>query len=208
MGITIFSYISLPALRELSIISLVGVDWHQFHFIDFLRRSGCRIERFALSGTNVTSEEFLSLLEGMPSLIELQILRIDASESQHVPQTILHNDLLRRMTYEETPSNNPSLLLAKLKSIMLCGPLPFDDHFLVDMVQSRLRLPAPARLAYVGLRYHREFDKPVLRQLKDLEGLKLSVRRVHMERRESWEKWGGFTFPVSILICLFFSSGS
>lgn len=204
--ISIFPYVSLPALRDLSIISLVGVDWHQSHFINFFLRSGCRVERFALSGTNIASEEFLSLLEEMPSLIELQILWIDASYSQHLPQPILHDDLLKRLTYEETSSDGLSLLLPKLRSIMLCGPLPFDDHLLVEMVHSRLRQspPAVAGLVYVGLRYHREFDAPVLRQLKDLEGLKLSVRRVHIERCESYEQWDGFTFHVSILICLLF----
>ena len=205
-GISIFSYVSLPALRDLSIISLVGIDWHQSHFINFLLRSGCRVERFALSGTNIASEEFLSLLEEMPSLIELQILWVDASVSQHLPQTILHDHLLQRLTYDETSSNSRSLLLPKLKSIKLCGPLPFDDHLLVEMVRSRLRqsLPPVAHLVYVGLRYYREFDAPVLRQLKDLEGLELSVRRVRIERRKYYEQWNGFLFHVIILIFLLF----
>ena len=196
---SIFQYVTLPALRDLS-ISFRGTVWPHSYYVAFLLRSRCRIERLALIGATMAYQELVSLLQSLPSIVELHILWVDTTVAEGY-QPIVDDNFLRLLTCNES-LDTPPVLLPKLQAIMLWGPLLFDDQSLVNMIQTRLLKPPPsvACLAYVGLYYHRQWDKGAMKRLESFRasGLELIVEKVPTNKQQLFPEWDGFQLCVSV----------
>jgi hypothetical protein len=196
---TIFQYVTLPVLRDLSISFRDGTVWPHSSYVTFLLRSRCRIERLALIGATMAYQELISLLQGLPSIVELHILWVDTTVAEGY-QPIVDDNFLRLLTCNE--SLDTPVLLPKLQAIMLWGSLRFDDQSLVNMIQTRLLKPPPgvACFAYVGLYYHREWDEGAIKRLESFQasGLELLVEKVPIEKQQYCPEWDGFQLCVSV----------
>jgi hypothetical protein len=163
----IFSSLTLPALRNLS-IRFVGAPWAHADFMALRTRSHFQLERLSLVSVEILYNDLVSLLQALPSLIEIEIDSVHATNLvDHMP--IVDDNLLELLTYNMISTNSSHLnMLPRVQTIKLWGPHPFSDNTLVNMIQSRWQQPPPnlARLQYVGLKYHRPWDVQEISRLE------------------------------------------
>jgi hypothetical protein len=122
--------IVLPALQVLAICDYrMYSDVTQPHVSSFLDRSSCNLQHLTLQ-INWTDHDFIMLLQGLPSLVEVVI---DEAGLEMVTEQVF-----RRMTYDASRSLPGShVLVPKLKRLTFSAQLAFDHKVILDMVQSR-----------------------------------------------------------------------
>ncbi|KAI4520364.1 hypothetical protein GGG16DRAFT_59529 [Schizophyllum commune] len=112
--------------------------WPMHEFDALLARSQCTITALKLRTIIVPTDDFLGVLERLPSISDL-VLEEESSVREDVlgmiPGSSVTDDLLRRMTVME---GGPPALLPRLTRWTIKGILHFSHQALVDMVQSRI----------------------------------------------------------------------
>ena len=189
----IFSSLTLPALRNLSIKFIGGTPWAHAEFMALHNRSFFLLERLALISVTFLYDDLISLLQALPSLIEIEIDSVHAIYSvDRIP--IVDNNLLEFLTYNTISTNSAQLvILPRLQVIKLWGRLHCNDNTLVNMIQSRWQRPPPnlARLQYVGLNCRRPWDAQEMSRLEKFqeERLNLLLEEVPLRWQDALSTW-------------------
>jgi hypothetical protein len=123
----LFNNLVLPALRNLEIHFVYGgTQLTQTYLSSFLNRSSCNLQRLGVRGIRWTSDEFITFLQGLPSLVELTM-----------SENLVTDQLLRQMTAGSSSQPRSHLLVPNLKSFIIEGYC-FETEAIFDMVRSRM----------------------------------------------------------------------
>jgi hypothetical protein len=125
-----FRLVTLPALREISVVFAQGIHWPHTDFMSLVTRSSCRLEMLKLWQVSMSSEDLIDCLEAIPSLRELDI-GCAGDKSAMVNDAVLH-----KLTHYPTSAKRFPLV-PSLHSVRFQGDYPFENDVLFDMVESR-----------------------------------------------------------------------
>ncbi|KAL1730467.1 hypothetical protein EV714DRAFT_272641 [Schizophyllum commune] len=112
-------------------------SWPTFAFDSWLTRSQCPLQGLVLAQITVPRDNFIWVLEQLPSLQELMMQRT-RDDQGHRHDSSVDDAVLRRLT---APPGGRSELLPELRGLTIGGGLDFDPGSLVDMVKSRVDPP-------------------------------------------------------------------
>lgn len=136
----LFEGLTLPAIHKLKIDTYVFPRWSWPHlsFVAFLSRSSHSLRQLHLQHIHVPTLTLLEYLPLTPLLAELCFEFIVDPDNGSCP---VNNRFVDALTYPSSPHDDHQLVLfPELRNLRHLGPLPFDDHKMADMVQSRWRL--------------------------------------------------------------------
>lgn len=137
----LFNHLTLPSLIFLR-INFGRVDsWSHAAFLSFVSPFSSNLTTLHLDGPPVLEERLIEYLRLFPSLNELGLT--DRSMSG-----IIGNGLLSSFTYRGEDNEASTCLCPKLTMLELSGVHACTDEYLVEMLESRWRLPAPTHLKF------------------------------------------------------------
>jgi len=126
-----FDKLTLPALEEF-IYEASEKNIELPSFLSLLERSSCQLQAFTLKHTEVSEDDFISLLERMPTLRRLTI------DIHNLAVPILRNPVLERLyTPSTTKGGSGQYILPALERLQYEGPQSFSWINLVNALMRR-----------------------------------------------------------------------